>query len=95
MKLSKCKKCTHQFNWLKVYKSLWFNNPQRRIIQCSKCGTKHDLSPRSRFVSLVLLIPMLIFGVMFTNLFSVNIFSFSLTNIFDNFYLTNNKFCKF
>ncbi|WP_041808435.1 TIGR04104 family putative zinc finger protein [Evansella cellulosilytica] len=82
MRLSKCKECNHQFNWLKVYKSLWFNKPQRRIIQCSKCETKHDLSPRSRFISFVLLIPIIILGVMFLNLFSANIFSFSLTNIF-------------
>lgn len=74
MKLSKCKECNQQFDWGKVYKSLWFIKPQRRIIQCKKCGTKHDLSPLSRYISFFLCIPILILGIISKNLFLDNIF---------------------
>lgn len=67
MELPKCKVCKHHFGWGKIYKSLWFSN---RAIQCSVCGTKHEVASRSRHISLVMLIPMLLLGIVLNNILS-------------------------
>lgn len=67
MKLPKCNVCEHKFGWKKIYTSLWFSN---RTIQCSECGTKHDIASRSRHISLLILIPMLLLGLVLNNLIS-------------------------
>jgi CXXC-20-CXXC protein len=66
MKLPKCNDCKHKFGWKKIYTSLWFSN---RTIQCSECGRKHDIASPSRHISLLMLIPMLLLGLVLINLF--------------------------
>ncbi|WP_035725596.1 TIGR04104 family putative zinc finger protein [Gracilibacillus boraciitolerans] len=69
MTLLRCNVCKHQFGWKIIYRSLWFSF---RTIQCSECGTKHDVASRSRHISMLLLIPMLLLGWVLNNFISFN-----------------------
>ncbi|WP_169819102.1 TIGR04104 family putative zinc finger protein [Anaerobacillus arseniciselenatis] len=62
IKLNKCKECNHKFEWKKIYVSLWSNSWTEKFIKCSKCGTKHILTPRSRYApsAFILLLPLML-----------------------------------
>lgn len=69
--MPKCKSCNRQLEWKRVYTSLWFPS---KVIKCSECGTNHNISSRThRCISLSILIPMLLLGLVLTNLFSFTI----------------------
>ncbi|KOO51528.1 TIGR04104 family putative zinc finger protein [Viridibacillus arvi] len=71
MWLQNCEKCKFQFNWSKIFKSIW---AAYRPIQCSQCGTKHRITFTSRtLISLLTIPPMMIFGSSLLNKWSLSI----------------------
>ncbi|WP_416150090.1 TIGR04104 family putative zinc finger protein [Salipaludibacillus sp. HK11] len=88
MKLSKCSRCNHQFKWKTIFNSLWSHNWNKTFINCSKCGTKHNLAPRSRFIPMLLLTTIFLFAIVINNLFVNDSFPFLLFFlIFINVYI--------
>ncbi|WP_082684169.1 TIGR04104 family putative zinc finger protein [Lentibacillus amyloliquefaciens] len=74
--MPKCKFCNRHLEWNRVYTSLWFPD---KVIICSECGTNHNISSHThRYISLSIIIPMLLLGLVLNNLLS---FSFTINLI--------------
>jgi CXXC-20-CXXC protein len=58
--LQKCGKCTEQFSWGRIYRSLW--GWMYKPIKCKACGSEHQITIRGRFANTFLtVVPMLLF----------------------------------
>ena len=71
MGLQYCEKCKSQFNWSIIFKSLW---AAYRPIHCSYCNAEHRITLSSRMLmSLLTILPMIIFGSFLLNNWSLTI----------------------
>ncbi|WP_442788831.1 TIGR04104 family putative zinc finger protein [Halobacillus sp. HZG1] len=74
MKLPKCNVCNHQFNWKKVYISLFKSN----TIHCEKCGTDLDATNLGRLKVFFVLLPMLLISWIY-NIYDYSDFGFLIS----------------
>ncbi|MBM7662079.1 CXXC-20-CXXC protein [Bacillus mesophilus] len=58
-----CKECGNQFKWSNIFKNIW---EAYKPLKCNHCDKKHKVTNKSQiFVSLLIIVPMLIFGELF------------------------------
>lgn len=68
MKLQKCDHCNASFTWGEINKSLWL---AYRPITCRKCDTKHKVLVASRFLFVLMVVPMTPFGLYLVNTYKL------------------------
>ncbi|WP_203248199.1 TIGR04104 family putative zinc finger protein [Sporosarcina beigongshangi] len=72
MKLQKCDHCNASFTWSEINKSLWL---AYRPITCRQCGTKHKVLVASRFLFVLIVVPMTPLGLYVVNTYNPPILS--------------------
>jgi CXXC-20-CXXC protein len=61
-----CIECGNQFKWTTIFKNIW---QAYKPLKCQHCEKQHKVTSRSQiFVSLLMIVPMLLFGELFVGL---------------------------
>ncbi|MGH4120397.1 TIGR04104 family putative zinc finger protein [Clostridium sp.] len=76
--MKKCEKCSNQFTWKEIIKSIWIRS--YGSIVCDSCNTEHQVAPITRLIiALSIALPPLIFN----SLFILRLLKFNLSNPFE------------